>query len=240
MSVIDNLIKTAEAEIGYYEKANGNQLYNKTENKGAANYTKYGYEMHKIYPKTMDYPAPWCDAFVDWCFVATFGQAIAEKLLHTFDDYCPNSAGYFKNSKQWYSTPKKGDQIFFKDSAGTICHTGLVYYYDNNYVYTIEGNTNDGTGLVANGVCVAKKKYPLKYNRIAGYGRPYYNIIKEANKMRKLTDIQGHYAEKHIKELFEMGIVNGKDDGTYCPDEPITRADAAIIARNVIRYITGK
>lgn len=53
-------------------------------------------------------------------------------------------------------------------------------------------------------------------------------------------DIEGHYAEKAILDLFEMGVVNGVDDTHFKPDEPIKRGDVAIIARNVIRYITGK
>lgn len=56
----------------------------------------------------------------------------------------------------------------------------------------------------------------------------------------KFTDIKGHYAEEQIKDLFQMGIVNGTDETHFNPDEPIKRSDVAIIARNVIRYITGK
>lgn len=56
----------------------------------------------------------------------------------------------------------------------------------------------------------------------------------------KFTDISGHYAEKQIKELYNMGIVNGVDNTHFAPDEAITRGQAAIIARNIIRYITGK
>lgn len=56
----------------------------------------------------------------------------------------------------------------------------------------------------------------------------------------KFEDIQGHYAEKQIREAFEMGIVNGVDETHFDPDAPIKRADVAIIARNVVRYITGK
>ncbi len=56
----------------------------------------------------------------------------------------------------------------------------------------------------------------------------------------KFEDISGHYGEKQIKEAFEMGIVNGVDETHYLPDKPVTRAQAAIIARNVVRYITGK
>lgn len=56
----------------------------------------------------------------------------------------------------------------------------------------------------------------------------------------KFKDIKGHYAEKQIEDLFRMGIVKGVDETHFDPDVPIKRADVAIIARNVIRYITGK
>ena len=72
---------------------------------------------------------------------------------------------------------------------------------------------------------------------IAGFGLAK---SKEDKSMAKFKDTNGHFAEKQIDELFEMGIVNGKGDGMFAPDDPITRAEVAIIARNVIRYITGK
>jgi N-acetylmuramoyl-L-alanine amidase len=56
----------------------------------------------------------------------------------------------------------------------------------------------------------------------------------------KFVDIKDHYAEKDIADLFEMGIIRGVDEKHFKPDEPIKRADVAIIARNVIRHITGK
>lgn len=59
-------------------------------------------------------------------------------------------------------------------------------------------------------------------------------------KQVKFVDTKGHYAEKHINELFLMGVVNGVDETHFAPDKPITRGDVAIIARNVIRAITGK
>lgn len=183
MTAIERLLTVATNEVGYLEKKNGNSLYDKTANAGSANYTKYGYEMHKLYPATMDYPAAWCDCFVDWCFVQAFGKDIAMKMLHKFDDYTVNSAGYYKNNKEWYKTPNVGDQIFFTDSKGGICHTGLVYAVDKANVYTIEGNTSSAAGVVANGGCVSKKKYALTYNRIAGYGRPNYSLAEEGKKM---------------------------------------------------------
>ena len=58
--------------------------------------------------------------------------------------------------------------------------------------------------------------------------------------MSKFVDIEGHYSEKAINDLFEMGIVKGVDETHFKPDEPIKRGDVAIMARNIIKYITGK
>lgn len=54
------------------------------------------------------------------------------------------------------------------------------------------------------------------------------------------TDINGHYAEDAIKDLLDMGVVNGKGDGTFGPDEKLRRGDAAIMIRNAIQYLKGK
>ncbi len=172
---VNKVIEIALNEVGYLEKRNGDNLYSKTTNAGKANYTKYGYEMHKIYPTTMDYPAPWCDCFVDWCFYKAYGEGNAKFLLGgNFDDYTVASANLYKNKGRWYtSNPQVGDQVFFKNST-RICHTGLVYKVDDSYIYTVEGNTSGGSSVIANGGTVCRKKYSKTYNRIAGYGRPNY------------------------------------------------------------------
>jgi hypothetical protein len=176
-NTVNKVIKIAEAEVGYLEKESDKDLYDKTANAGDKNYTKYGKEMHQIYPSVMDYPAFWCDCFVDWCFYKAYGITNAKKLLAgDFNDYTIASADMYKKKNAWYtSNPKIGDQVFFKNSSGKICHTGLVYKVDSISIYTIEGNTSSGAGVVANGGCVAKKQYLLTYSRIAGYGRPKYD-----------------------------------------------------------------
>ena len=178
-NTVDKVLAIAKAEVGYLEKKNGDAkyLYDKRANAGYNNYTKYGKEMHEVYPSVMDYPAAWCDAFVDWCFYKAYGVATAKSLLDgNFDDYTVASALMYKNHNAWYTNnPKVGDQVFFKNSYGGICHTGLVIAVDNLYIHTIEGNTSAALGVVANGGGVAQKKYALNYNRIAGYGRPKYD-----------------------------------------------------------------
>lgn len=178
---VNRLIEVATAEVGYLEKSksaynkNPNIIYDKTGGAGSDNVTKFGKEMHDIYPKTMDFPAAWCDAFVDWCFHTAYGDTDAIKLLcGEFDDYTVNSAQKYKNAGRFFTSgPQVGDQIFFKNSS-RICHTGIVYKVTSSTVCTIEGNTSSASGVVANGGAVAKKSYPLTYARIAGYGRPDY------------------------------------------------------------------
>lgn len=120
---------------------------------------------------------PWCDCFVDTVFIHLYGVDAAKRLLNGFSAYTPTSSNYFKKMNQWYTTPKVGDIIFFKNTE-RINHTGYVYKVDSTYVYTVEGNTSTTNNEVeANGGCVAKKYYKLTNERIAGYGRPNYALL---------------------------------------------------------------
>ena len=178
----DTVIEIAQNEVGYLEKSriayatDMECIYNKKAGAGSDNITKYGYEMHQIYPVTMDKFSYWCDSFVDWCFYKAYGVATAKSLLGgQFDDYTVESAKLYKKHGGWYKEPKAGDQVFFTNGT-RICHTGLVYKVDRNHIYTIEGNTSSKQILEANGGCVAKKKYSIGYPNIAGYGRARYDV----------------------------------------------------------------
>ena len=199
-NTVDKVIKIALDEVGYLEKSK--KAYNKDhkildskeEGAGTDDYTKYGRDMYALYPKVINFPAPWCDCFVDWCFYKAYGEDNAKALLGGgFDDYTVNSAKFYKDKGLWHngdSIPKVGDQIFFKNSSGTICHTGLVYQVKLNkkYVYTIEGNTSLAAGVVPKGCCVGKKSYAIGYERIAGYGRPNYDVDPNAQPWCEETD----------------------------------------------------
>ena len=67
-----------------------------------------------------------------------------------------------------------------------------------------------------------------------------FGLVKEDNVMKGFTDVKGHYAEAHINDLYEMGIVSGDGNGKFRPNDNIKRADAAIMIRNAVKYITGK
>ena len=176
------VIEIALAEVGYLEKKSNSNLDRKTANAGYNNYTKYARDFDEKYPnfyngKKNGYS--WCDVFVDWCLVKAFGVDNALVLLgqplKSYGAGCTWSSRYFKQIGRFYTTPKVGDQIFFKDSSGDPCHTGIVYKVTATKVYTVEGNTSSASGVVANGGAVATKSYSRRYNRIYGYGRPKYD-----------------------------------------------------------------
>lgn len=65
-------------------------------------------------------------------------------------------------------------------------------------------------------------------------------VGKENNKMGVFKDVpETDYAYKHIKKLKDYGIVNGYSDGTFCPDDTITRREMAIIIANALT-VCGK
>lgn len=178
------VIAIAAAEIGYLEKskaayqANPAILDQKTAGAGSDNYTKYGRDMHKIYPAVIDFPAPWCDTLIDWAMYKSYGVATAKSLLGgTFDDYTVASAQAYQKHGALDGKPEVGAQVFFtKNGKVSGCyHTGLVIVVssDGKTMTTIEGNTSaTGTNIEANGGCVAKKTRAVTGNTL--FGHPNY------------------------------------------------------------------
>ena len=147
---INKVLSIALAEVGYLEKKNNSNLYNKTGNAGSKNYTKYWAEIKPSYQGQ-----PWCACFVTWCLVQAFGVEKATKLLKHYPYvYCPTMASLFNLN----ANPKRGDIVIFYRN-GTFAHTGWVIDVNGDYFTTIEGNTSGGSTIIANGGGVCKKGY---------------------------------------------------------------------------------
>lgn len=175
MNTVDKVIKIAEEQVGYLEKASPYDLDSKTGNAGYNNYTKYARDLTSWVGSPFVNGYAWCETFVTWCFVKAYGLEVAKKMLGGWTAYCPTAVGYFKNMGCWYTSPQVGDVIYFYDSSRDYGHVGLIYKVDSSTVYTIEGNTSSTSGVVPNGGGVYKKSYSRNYSRIAGYGRPKYD-----------------------------------------------------------------
>lgn len=230
MALADKVIEQAEKWVGYLEKKSNSQLESLTANAGYNNYTVFTRDYENIFDENGYQPCAWCAIFVSMMLYYGCGN---KEIVEHFA-YCPYGVNDFKQNGQWHtSKPKRGDVIFFKDSSGVACHVGLVSSVGANTVVTIEGNTSSSAGVVANGGCVAKKSYNLKYSRILGYGRPPYEkyeavtpskddeymVEKKAmqidGKMYNINSIEKD-DENYIRmrDLIQAGYVIGYDGNT--------------------------
>lgn len=169
---INALIGTAQAEIGYMEKKSNAQLDDKTANVGDGNYTKYWRDLKPSWNGSA-----WCAVWVSWCMYKTFGLETAKKLLKHENDfpyvYCPTLGARFTK----YANPQRGDIVIFYRN-GTFAHTGIVTKVEGDKFYTIEGNTNNGSTIIANGGSVCSKSYNNSNLPGTKFCRPDYSIVK--------------------------------------------------------------
>lgn len=107
----------------------------------------------------------WCAIFVSWVLNQV---GIDEQRMPKFA-VVSTGVNWFKAIGAWHDStykPSAGDIIFFDwEVDGKVNHVGIVEYSDNDYVYTIEGNSN--------GDMCRQKKYALNSNVIYGYGSLY-------------------------------------------------------------------
>ena len=71
------------------------------------------------------------------------------------------------------------------------------------------------------------------YRNIIGNMMTEWDLYKYDEKTFK--DIHGHWAQKEIEFLAENGWINGYQDGTFKPNDKLTRAQAAKIISNYLR-----
>lgn len=213
----------ALAEAGYQEKKSNSRLYCKHTNSGSGNWTKYGKEMHKIFPKTMDLPAPWCDCFYDWLTYTLFGNATAQSLLGgSYDDYTVNSALLYQRVGAWHSTPQWMDQVFFSKNGAIsgIYHTGAyLWKEDDGTIVTVEGNTSGSAGVDPDGGQVSVKRYKpgtSGYKKIVGYGRPKWSLAGEITKAMPTPKLITKGQNGAAVRLWQF-IVGAKIDGDFGP-----------------------
>ena len=82
MTPRERLIATAEDQVGYLGKKSNAQLDEPKANAGGL-WNKFARDLDALgdFYNGKKNGYDWCDVFVDWCFVTTFGQAEAQLLL---------------------------------------------------------------------------------------------------------------------------------------------------------------
>ena len=98
-----------------------------------------------------------------------------------------------------------------------------VYYYDQ----TQDRWVNIG-GTVSGNTITVEVNHFTKFAVIAKMGQE-----------PRLNDIIGHWAEQSIKQLVNLGAINGYPDGSFKPNNRITRAEFAAVLVKAFRLTMG-
>jgi hypothetical protein len=110
----------------------------------------------------LDEGNPWCQAFVNWCLVASAHMLRLQFPTRGYftTGYTPAVANWARTNSLWIGAPARraSDQVlFWIPSKGRIGHTGIVIAHDADTFTTVEGNTGSGDGVIANGDGVYKR-----------------------------------------------------------------------------------
>lgn len=208
MPLIKDVIRTAEAEIGYFEKATNEYLYEKTANIGNGNWTKYSEELAKAgFFNGNKNGYDWCAVFVNWVFYKNTGGVIPTMVALCQDGAsgagCTQSRGYYKNHGRLFDTPMVGDQAFFSSSQrndpDNADHTALVVGVSGARVTVIEGNWNNR---------VARNTYTLGDGWLYDFGRPYYDDEVEVDDTPQKNE-EEVYKVQSGDTLWDIAVTHG-------------------------------
>ena len=171
MSKASEVVAIALSQIGYKEKASNKNLDDNTANAGSANWTKYARDLAAAgYYNGNKNGYAWCDVFTDWCFFKAYGAKEGQRIECQTGDCgagCTFSMRYYQAKGRFDSTPKVGDQIFFRYSGTSGAdHTGIVVEVSSSQIVTVEGNSGNQ---------VKKNTYARNNSSIIGYGHPLYD-----------------------------------------------------------------
>lgn len=155
MANAKTVIDIARKEVGYHEGRSGGHWNNDQ---------KYSDQLPGF--KWSDFQA-WCATFVCW----VFWKAGLLGLIKTPSASVDALSVGFKKAGRWNPYPAIGAVVFYGTPAD-LNHTGIVYDYDADSIYTIEGNTNDSGSREGDGVYLKKRRRRDSY--VVGYGYPEY------------------------------------------------------------------
>lgn len=218
---LDKVIEVAEGEVGKteYPKGSNNIIYN-TE--------YYGYNVNGSY-------YPWCVTFLWWVFNrAGEGKAFFNSGKTAS---CTALMKLYQAEGRWFEDGnyRRGDiPIMTFSKKREVQHCGLIIGRESEGSYlTIEGNTSPGLeGSQDNGGSVAKKERGTA--NILGVCRPKYS-----EEISIVSDYENHWAKDDIEWGKRIRIVNGYEDGTFHPNNNVTRAELIAILHRYDNYRFG-
>jgi uncharacterized protein YjgD (DUF1641 family) len=77
-------------------------------------------------------------------------------------------------------------------------------------------------------------------NGLSHSGRSYkqllLDVVKEYGECTNMfSDIEGHWSKKAIENMFNNKLMSGYSDGTFKPDQFMTRAEVASVIDNILK-----
>lgn len=153
MSQANDVIVWATSQIGTHEGRSGGHWNNRTKYAAIAGHAD-GYA--------------WCATFV----CAAFIKAGLRHLIETPSAGVDQLSVGFKRAGRWSQYPAVGAVVFY-GKPSDLNHTGIVARYDNDYIWAIEGNTNDSGSREGDGVYL--KQRARRAANVVGYGYPKYD-----------------------------------------------------------------
>ena len=122
-----------------------------------------------------------------------------------------------------YSPPTPDGSHPFSDISGHWAEAWIEDLFDEGFT----SGFPDGTYRPQNQVTRAEMAVFLKK---AIHGSAYTSPTPDGS--HPFSDIAGHWAEAWIEDLFDEGITSGFPDGTYRPENQVTRAEMAVFLVN--------
>lgn len=142
------VLNVAKGELGYKE--------------GNNNYQKYSPAVPGL---EWSQNQAWCQTFMSWCF-----QQAGHANLAPVTASCATAVNWYQSRNQWSWYPAVGAMVLFGDGGGD--HVGIVYKFDETYIYTFAGNTAEYAGGPTDGVY--ERRYERRDAYVYGYGYPAY------------------------------------------------------------------
>ena len=158
MTTADKITQTARAEIGYHEGRDKNGNW--------TNHEKYAPQVPGL---EWAQGQPWCGVFVAW--VARRAGVADLYPPASVAASCDAAGAWWKKQGRWSAYPAIGAQVFF-GSPSDLTHTGIVTRYDDTWVWSVEGNTNQNGSAQGDGVY--ENKRARRSDHVVGYGVPRF------------------------------------------------------------------
>lgn len=123
--------------------------------------------------------------------------------------------------------------LYTPDKDGKIIYPTTNTTNLGGHMMTLVGWTEDdywvvlnswGKNYGKNGICYIPFSYPINEAWCI-----VDKVMEVLIKLAAFTDIEGHWAESSIEKAANVGVVTGFEDGTFRPDDPLTRAQLAVI-----------